>query len=81
MRSTRSSGTARWWGRRPVRGSGDTWAVHALAGGAGFGDDCGLGALASGDTALLVAGDARRRYVLDGGGEVLLIRVSPLAGT
>ena len=43
-------------------------------------DDSGLEGLALGDTAILVAGDARRRYVLDGGGEVLLIRISPWAG-
>lgn len=83
----REAVAAQLW-HRPLAGTmvlfvdpGDTWAVHALAGGARFGDDCGLGALASGDTAILVAGEARRRYVLDGGGEVLLIRVSPLAGT
>lgn len=74
---------AQLW-RRPLAGTmvlfvdpGDTWAIHALAGQARFADDSGLGELARGDTAVLVAHDARRRYVLDGGGEVLLIRISP----
>lgn len=77
---------AQLW-RRPLAGTmvlfvdpGDTWAIHALAGQARFADDSGLGELALGDTAILVAGDTRRRYVLEGGGEVLLIRVSPFAG-
>lgn len=55
---------------------GETWAVHALAGQARFADDSGLGEVNLGDTAILVAGDARRRYVLDGGGELLLVRVA-----
>ena len=74
---------AQLW-RRPLTGTmvmfvepGDTWAIHALAGQARFADDSGLDGLALGDTAILVAGDARRRYVLDGGGELLLIRISP----
>ena len=54
---------------------GETWAIHLLAGQARFADDSGLGELALGDTAVLVAHDARRRYVLDGGGEALLIRI------
>lgn len=56
---------------------GDTWAVHLLAGHARFADDSELGELGAGDTAVLEAGNARRRHVLDGGGEVLLIRISP----
>jgi len=51
---------------------GTTWVVHLLAGQARFADDSGLPALAQGDTALLQAGDARLRHVVDGGGEVLL---------
>ena len=54
---------------------GDTWAVHLLAGSARFADDSVLGELGAGDTAVLDAGGVRRRFVLDGGGEVLLIRV------
>jgi environmental stress-induced protein Ves len=56
---------------------GTTWAVHLLAGQARFADDSGLPGLAQGDTALLHAGDARLRHVLDGGGEVLLAQLRP----
>ena len=55
----------------------ETWAVHVLAGRARFADSSGLGELGLGDTAILEAGNARQRYVLDGGGEVLLIRLRP----
>ena len=58
---------------------GTTWAVHLLAGQARFADDSGLRPLAQGDTALLQAGDARLRHVLDGGGEVLLAQLRPRA--
>ncbi len=58
---------------------GETWAIHQLAGQARFADDSGLREIKLGDTAILAAGDARRRFVLDGGGEVLLIRVRPVA--
>ena len=54
------------------------WAVHVLAGWTRFADDSGLGDLAAGDTAILESGGARRRFVLDGGGELLLIRVRPV---
>ncbi|KPL50357.1 HutD-family protein [Xanthomonas axonopodis] len=56
---------------------GNVWAIHLLAGQASFGRDSGLPPLAAGDTAWLSAA-ARTRYVLDGGGELLAIRVSPL---
>lgn len=56
---------------------GETWAVHQLAGQARFADDSGLDDVGMGDTAILCAGDVRRRFVLDGGGEVLLIRIAP----
>ena len=56
---------------------GTTWAVHLLAGRARFADSSGLPDLEAGDTALLRAGDARLRHVLDGGGEVLLVRLQP----
>ncbi|WP_166473760.1 HutD family protein [Xanthomonas oryzae] len=52
------------------------WAIHLLAGQASFGRDSGLPPLAVGDTAWLSAA-TRTRYVLDGGGELLAIRVSP----
>lgn len=59
--------------------AGETWAVHVLAGDASItGDGLSL-ALAQGDTALLQAGDARVRHVIDGGGELLLVRVTPRA--
>ena len=60
---------------------GDTWAVHMLAGQARFGDDSGLGELQMGDTAILVADGKRTRFVLDGGGEILLIRIEPALST
>ena len=56
---------------------GSTWVVHLIAGQARFDATSGLPALEAGDTALLEAGDDRRRYVLDGGGEALLIRLKP----
>jgi hypothetical protein len=56
---------------------GTTWAVHLLAGQARFADDSGLRGLSAGDTALLAAGEQRLRHVLDGGGEVLLVRLQP----
>lgn len=59
---------------------GQTWAVHLTAGQARFADDTGLPPLAAGDTAVLAAGDERLRAVLEGGGEVFLVRVAPVAG-
>ena len=58
-------------------GAAETWAVHLLAGDARFADTSGLGRLGAGDTALLHAGDARERHVLDGAGEILLARLQP----
>jgi len=52
--------------------------VHLLAGQARFADDSGLPPLQAGDTAILAAGGERLRNVLEGGGEVLLVRVAPL---
>ncbi|PPU20003.1 HutD/Ves family protein [Xanthomonas arboricola] len=56
---------------------GSAWAIHLLAGQASFGRESGLPPLAAGDTAWLSA-SMRTRYVLDGGGELLAIRVSPV---
>lgn len=58
---------------------GQTWAVHLIAGQARFVDDTGLPPLAAGDTAVLAAGEQRLRAVLEGGGEVLLVRVARVA--
>ena len=56
---------------------GSAWVVHLLTGQADFGRDADLPPLAAGDTAWLSA-SKRTRYALDGGGELLAIRVSPL---
>lgn len=76
--------SAQLW-HRPLVGTmvmfvdpGEVWAVHMLAGQARFADDSGLGLLRIGDTAILVAEGKRTRYALDGGGELLLIRIEPL---
>ena len=55
-----------------------TWAVHLLSGQARFADGSGLPPLQAGDTAFLAAGSERLRQVLEGGGEVLLVRVAGL---
>ena len=70
---------------RPLVGSmvfftdpGTTWALHLLAGQAHFDKDSGLPALWAGDTALLVNEAVRQRFVLQGGGELLAIKLSRL---
>lgn len=55
--------------------AGETWAVHLLAGEARFADASGLGRLEAGDTAILRSGEERVRHVLDGAGQVLLVRL------
>ena len=72
--------------RRPLVGAmvvfaepRSTWVVHLLAGHARFADGSGLPTLAMADTAILQAGDARLRHVLDGAGDALLIRLMPVA--
>lgn len=57
---------------------GTSWAIHLLAGGAHFDQASGLPALWAGDTALLIDGDERRRYALEGGGELLAIKLNRL---
>jgi len=57
---------------------GTTWAIHMLAGQARFADESGLPPLAAADTAILQAGAQRLRHVIDGGGEVLVIRIAPV---
>jgi environmental stress-induced protein Ves len=66
---------------RPLVGSmffftepGTAWAIHLLAGQAGFEGEPDLPPLQQGDTAWLAAGP-RRRYALRGGGELLAIRL------
>ncbi len=54
---------------------GVAWAIHLLGGQAEFGDDSALPPMAAGDTAWLAAGE-RQRHALDGGGELLAIRVT-----
>lgn len=56
---------------------GTTWALHLLAGEARFDAACGLPRLHSGDTALL-SEPRRTRFLLDGGGEMLAIRLTEL---
>lgn len=81
----RAAVDAQLW-RRPLVGAmvlfvapGETWAVHLLAGQAHFSEECGLGALARGDTALLRPdAGGRARFALDGSGEILLIRIASL---
>ena len=75
---------ARLW-HRPLVGPmvvfvepGSTWAIHLIAGHARFADDSGLPPMAAADTALLVGGaTSRQRFVLDGGGEVLVMQLQP----
>ena len=57
---------------------GTCWAIHLLAGQARFNEGPDLPAMWAGDTALLVD-ESRQRYVLDGGGEVLIIKLSATA--
>ena len=71
---------------RPLVGSmvlfvepGETWLVFLIGGRAHLGDGAGQGVhLAAQDIAVAAApGERRRRYLLDGGGEALLIRIRP----
>jgi environmental stress-induced protein Ves len=57
---------------------GTSWAIHLLAGQARFDRASGLPDLWAGDTALLIDGDERRRYALEGGGELLAIKLTRL---
>jgi environmental stress-induced protein Ves len=56
--------------------AGETWAVHLLAGEARFADASNLGRMEAGDTAVLHAEDARERHVVDGAGELLLVKLT-----
>lgn len=57
---------------------GVTWAIHLLAGQAKFDQASELPPLWAGDTALLVDGEKRGRYALEGGGELLAIKLMQL---
>lgn len=54
---------------------GVTWAIHLLAGQAQFDRASELPPLWAGDTALLADGEGRGRYALEGGGELLAIKL------
>jgi hypothetical protein len=56
-----------------------TWAIHVLSGYAEFKDRGELARLQPGDSALIEFGEdsAERRCLLDGGGEILLVRLGP----
>lgn len=54
---------------------GITWALHLMAGDAAFDTASDLPPLRTGDTALLSA-DQRTRFLLEGGGELLMIRLA-----
>jgi uncharacterized protein len=53
----------------------ECWALHVLAGYAQAGDDDALADARIGDTLLLRAGNTRARVAIDGGGEVLVMRM------
>lgn len=55
------------------------WVIHLIAGQAAFDAEGGLGELWSGDTAILAAGEGRARHALQGGGELLAIRIEDVA--
>ena len=76
--------SAQTW-RRPLVGpmvlfvdDGETWVIYLLAGQAKFAEECGLPQMQQGDTAILHGTGGRRRYALEGGGEVLLMRILKL---
>lgn len=54
---------------------GTTWAIHLMSGWARFDAASALPPLEAGDTAMLIDHDARRRYRLEGAGELLAIRM------
>lgn len=55
-----------------------TWAVHLLAGQARFDKSSGLPPMWMGDTAVLTATEGRQRFALEGGGELLAIKLTSL---
>lgn len=74
--------TSTW--HRPLVGSmvvfvdpDSCWVVHVLAGHARLAGGTDGPVLSMGDTAILRAGELRTRHALEGGGELLLIRIEP----
>lgn len=55
---------------------GHRWAVHLMAGHARFADDSGLPPMQQGDSAIL-GGSKRLRHVIEGAGELLVMRLAP----
>lgn len=55
---------------------GSCWAAHLVAGDARIDGDAALPPMAQGDTAVLLSNGGRARYVIEGGGEVLLVRIT-----
>lgn len=81
----RNAVTAELW-HRPLVGPmvvfvdpGSCWTVYLIAGDARISGDAALPPMAGGDTAVLRAEGVRARYVIEGGGEVLLVRIDPAA--
>ncbi|CAN5610845.1 HutD family protein [soil metagenome] len=81
----REAVSARLW-HRPLVGSmlvfvdpGSCWAAYLLAGEARIAGDAAVPPLAGGDTAVLTAAVGRARYLIEGGGELLLVQVEPAA--
>ena len=56
-------------------GTGIAWAIHMLSGSARFDAASGLPGLEAGDTAMLIDHGTSRRYLLEGAGELLAIRL------
>ena len=54
----------------------ETWVLHLISGHARFTNDTALGELGAGDTAILPGQATRQRFVLDGQGSALLIRIA-----
>jgi uncharacterized protein len=80
----REAVTVRMW-HRPLVGPmvifvepGSVWVVYLMSGSATISRQESLPPLASGDTALLTADVERRRYLLEGTGDVLLVHVEAI---
>ena len=77
----------RLW-HRPLVGSmllfvepGSRWAVHVVAGRVTVDEGRAVPLLERGDSVLLEAGAARGRHLLEGGGELLLLRMEPVGAS